>query len=896
MRSVFSSGGGWARRRLPALAAGLAALGALAAGPVQREANTTLRMPPELPAATSTSYATTNFATGFINPIALAVAPGETNRMFVCERAGVIAVITNLANPTRQVFMNIGSRIGGLADEGGLLALAFHPGFATNRRFFVYYTAPGPVSPQLYDRVSRFTAQTNNPNAGDTNSEAVLISQLDEAGTHNGGDLQFGPDGFLYFSAGDEGNGCDVYHNSQSITGDFFSAVMRLDVDPRPGSLAPNPHAAIAGATTNYAVPPDNPFVGATQFNGAAVSPDRVRTEFWAVGLRNPWRMSFDGPTGQLYLHDVGQTNREEVNVILRGGNYGWKWREGKPPTGGPCALGAPPAGFTNWIDPVLEYAHGFATNQGNAIGGGHVYRGNLLPELYGRYLLADYISGHLWAMTHDGTNATSWSWLATDNGITCMLPDPRNGELLMTDLGGQIKRLVHANAATGALPATLAGTGIFTNLATLATAPGFVPFDVNTALWSDHAAKRRWLCVPSTNLAIGFHERLPWTFPTGTVWVKHFELELTNGDASSARRLETRVLVKNATASEGYGVTYRWGTSLTNATLVPDGGLDEPFAITDGGTIRTQVWHYPSRGECLACHNSGAGFALGVATPQLNRDFDYGGEVTNQLRVLARCGYFAAPPASFVPLPALAAVTNAAWSAEWRVRSYLAANCAQCHFPGGPAPANFDARIVNPVSQANLIDGSAANPFGDPANRVVAPGDPAHSILLSRMSVRGAAQMPPLASALVDTQAVALVTAWIQSLAGWRSFAQWQLEHFGSTNAAGTGEGGDFDGDGAVNRLEYLLGTQPTNALDAWGLASLSAGTNDTLQLGYLRIANRGFDLQTATNLPDPAAWQSSADPANAPFFAATGAPVTIGISASNLPRRFLRLRVYEP
>ncbi|HEY8241694.1 MAG TPA: PQQ-dependent sugar dehydrogenase, partial [Kiritimatiellia bacterium] len=298
--------------------------------------NTSLHLPQQAPASGSYTYATTNaFGTlGFANPIAMAVPPGETNRLFVVQRAGIITVITNLASPNVGVFMNITNRISGLADEGGLLALAFHPGYATNRTFFVYYTAPSGT--QLFDRISRFTTLTNNPNGGDSNSEAYLVSQFDQAGTHNGGDLHFGADGYLYACLGDEGNGNDVYNNTQIITGDFFSAMLRLDVDKKPGSLAPNPHASINAAETNYAIPPDNPFVGATQFNGGAVlDTNTIRTEFFAVGLRNPFRFSIDSVSGDIYLGDVGQTNREEINLIVSGGNYGWAFREGLIPANG---------------------------------------------------------------------------------------------------------------------------------------------------------------------------------------------------------------------------------------------------------------------------------------------------------------------------------------------------------------------------------------------------------------------------------------------------------------------------------------------------------------------------------------------------------------------------------
>ncbi|TMP97251.1 MAG: hypothetical protein E6L09_13550 [Verrucomicrobia bacterium] len=182
----------------------------------------------------------------------------------------------------------------------------------------------------------------------------------------------------------------------------------------------------------------------------------------------------------------------------------------------------------------------------------------------------------------------------------------------------------------------------------------------------------------------------------------KNFFLELTNGVAASARRLETRFLVRNSSGI--YGVTYRWD-SASNATLVPEEGLDETFTITEGETVRTQVWHYPSRAQCLLCHTTAAGLALGFNTPQMNRDVDYGSGPENQIAALNRAGYFSAPVAHVNTLRALASPTDAAVSVDYRVRSYLAANCAQCHQPGAVAQGNWDARVTTPLSQAGIIN-----------------------------------------------------------------------------------------------------------------------------------------------------------------------------------------------
>lgn len=857
----------------------------------QRVANTTLAMPSARPAPESASYSTSNAFPGltFTDPVALATPPGETNRLFVVEQDGLILVITNLAAPTRSVFLNMTNRVVFTSgnDERGLLGLAFHPNYASNRHFFVFYTATGTGGS---NRVSRFTTRADNAHLADTNSEVIFISQFDDCSNHNGGDVHFGPDGYLYVSLGDEGGGDDNCNggNSQRIDKDFFSAILRIDVDKNPGSLPPNHHPSIV-APTNYAIPPDNPFIGATQFNGVAVSSNQVRTEFWAVGLRNPYRMSFDEVTGDLYVGDVGQGAREEVDLITRGGNYGWKWREGFIAT---PSIGAPPAGFTNYIDPILDYPR----SDGYSVTGGRVYRGDRFPELVGRYIFCDYGSGNIWSLTNNGTNVTTRTLLANDANIACFGVDPRNGDLLMGDRGSDdIRRLVRTPAATN-FPQTLTASGVFSNPGSLNPHAGIIPYELNVPFWSDNAAKRRWFSVPSTNLALAFSAENVWGLPTGTVWIKHFELELTSGVPSSARRIETRLLIKTSAPEGGYGVTYRWGDSTNEAYLVLDAGLNEQFVVDDGGTIRTQTWRYPSRSECLPCHNVVAGFALGFNTPQLNRDSPHvPGGPTNQLVHLASMGYFNTNFISANLLRALPHPTNDAASLESRARAYLQANCSQCHFPGGPTPASFDTRLFTPLSSASIVDGALVNTMSDPLNRVLTPNDVVHSMIYTRIALRGAGQMPPLASSLVDTQGVALLAAWIGSLGGYQIFAEWQLAQFGSTNAVGTGPFDDFDGDGAANRLEYLTGTQPTNPASAWGI-SATAENNGAFSLGYERIANRGFTVQASTDLVSDA-WTTLDLPGNQPFYASSNAWVEfVAPVSTNEDGRYYRIRVEEP
>jgi glucose/arabinose dehydrogenase len=220
----------------------------------------------------------------FSSPITIAAPPGESNRLFIAERAGRVRVLTNLVSVTSAgTFLDISSRVQDDGRELGFKSLAFHPGYASNGYFFATYChTNGSV------RVSRFTRNPTNELAADPDSEVVLIEHARDDIFHNDTHITFGPDGYLYVGMGDEGQPGATNPNAQSITQDFWSAILRIDPDKRPGSLPPNPHPAIAGPT-NYAIPPDNPFIGATQFNGVAVNPATVRTEFHSVGYRNPW-------------------------------------------------------------------------------------------------------------------------------------------------------------------------------------------------------------------------------------------------------------------------------------------------------------------------------------------------------------------------------------------------------------------------------------------------------------------------------------------------------------------------------------------------------------------------------------------------------------------------------
>ena len=371
--------------------------------------------------------------------------------------------------------------------------------------------------------------------------------------------------------------------------------------------------------------------------------------------------------------------------------------------------------------------------------------------------------------------------------------------------------------------------------------------------------------------------------------------MQLTNGVPESARRIETRFLVRNAGGV--YGVTYRWDDSQTNATLVGNDGLpDEDIDIQDQGETHTQVYHYPTRSECLRCHSQAPGWALGFNTPQLNRECNYGGATTNQIAALSQAGYFSGTVTNIPTLRALAPATNTAWSLEYRVRSYLAANCAQCHQPGTDCLAKWDARITTPTAAAGIINGRLVFPFGaDPKGRVIVPSSLEHSMLFNRISDLDSNHMPPLATTVLNTEAINLLSEWITcGLANYQSFADWQLAFFNSTDLPAAAPEADPDGDGAVNQLEFMTRSNPLLPGDAWQISLQPKASS--VQILFPRLANRAFEVQWTTNLNDVTSWVALDHPDNRPFFSSTNGEAVIQDVSSTSSARFYRVRIFEP
>jgi uncharacterized repeat protein (TIGR03806 family) len=319
---------------------------------------------------------------------------------------------------------------------------------------------------------------------------------------------------------------------------------------------------------------------------------------------------------------------------------------------------------------------------------------------------------------------------------------------------------------ADGKIPALLSQTGAFGVARNLTPAKGVIPYDIVVAFWSDGAAKLRWAAVPGGK--IKYSATGDWTFPKGTVFIKTFELPTDAGNPGVRRRLETRLLVCDS-AGGVYGAVYKWRPDNSDADLLSSSRTEEIPVKTATGEIRHQTWYYPSRQDCLTCHNAKTTGVLGVKARQMNRTLTYpSGVADNELRAWNHAGLFAPEVdlAHLADLPTLAAADDEARSVQDRARSYLDANCAQCHRPGGTV-ANFDARYDTPLDKQQLIDGPVLIDQGIDRPRIISPHDVWRSIAFMRVNTVDDIKMPPIARETIDLKGVALLRDWILSLPG---------------------------------------------------------------------------------------------------------------------------------
>lgn len=672
---------------------------------------------------------------GVQRPVAIEREPG-TDRLLLLQNYSYAKDRATLKRFTDQA---------GAAEAETLLELpelaysiCFHPRYAENGFFYLGRNGTGPGD-KHHSRIVRYTMARQKPFNIVEGSEFTIIEWLSNG--HNGAAATFGNDGMLYVTTGDGTTQSDLDNVGQDVSS-LRAKVLRIDVDGAP-------------AGQPYRIPPDNPLVGTPS----------ARPETWAYGLRNPWRITCDRESGQIWVGENGQDLREFAHLLERGANYGWSGYEGSR-VFLPGRLRGP-APFT---PPTIEHDHA----EFRSLTGGFVYRGRRFPELTGAYLYGDYGTGRVWAAFHDGKRM-QWNRELADTALAIAgFGTNRAGDILLADhLGDGIYRLEPAPEPVPgqqSFPTLLSDTGLFASTAALRPADGIYPFEINAPAWHDGAFAARLLALPAQSAA----EFLPANDPTGSWKTWNFPnktalaqtLTLPAEGERSARRVETRILIKQEGDWTAY--SFLWNASQTDAHLVPKEGQRLQIAGRD--------WLIPSRSDCVFCHARGANYALGLTNAQLNRDALVGGVAQNQITAFARLGLVQTkppdgPPTSELPkppaeLPRLVDPYDASATLAERVTAYFATNCAHCHIPEGGGNTLMNLSPWANAANQHLIGAAPQHGTLGLANpSLIAPGDPSRSVLPIRVISRNAGQMPPVGTLHCDTLGVQLIMAWLQSL-----------------------------------------------------------------------------------------------------------------------------------
>lgn len=669
-----------------------------------------------------------------------------------------------------------------LDSKDSIYDITFHPDFSKNG--FVYFGCNGSnADGKKYSRVVRYRMGTTAPYNLHEESRALVIEWFSDG--HNGAAIAFGKDGMLYITSGDGTSDSDGLLSGQDLSRPL-GKVLRIDVDhPDEGR--------------GYSIPKDNPFYGQKD----------VFWETWAYGLRNPWRLHCDKKSGDLWVGNNGQDLWEQVYLVKKGDNYGWSVIEGTHPF-----YPTRKAGPTPFTKPAADHHH----SEARSLTGGIVYQGDKFSELKGHYLYGDYSTGKIWAIRNQDGKVSSPREIAdTSHQIVCFTQDAA-GDIYVVDHAGSINKLSlrQTLSRVATFPRKLSESALFTSVKGHVTRPELIPYSVNAPFWSDGATKVRYIALPPVDekgnpATIEHTSKNGWNFPNGSILIKSFSLPVMENNQAQQHWIETRLLVRYDNEWTGY--SYLWNKEQTDADLVEAGGRDLDYQVQGAdGKGSKLVWHYPSRAECMVCHTRAANYVLGLTELQMNGMHHYPAGELNQLDCLKGLGVLKVnggsdyreavktrggadglkdkeleswlnnvmntpnqrrPATSTTLLPfspnkktRLVNPYDKTQSLEARARSFLHANCSNCHVEAGGGNSQINLDFLSEKSKVKLLDEKPHHhTFDLPDARLVAPGQPDKSVLLKRVGIVGPGQMPQIGRNLVDQGAVEMLRQWIESL-----------------------------------------------------------------------------------------------------------------------------------
>ena len=732
---------------------------------------------PDAPLPYRAIRAYTNLSPSF--PIMVRAVPGTDQLMYLTQPSPYAPTALWRVKDDPSVKTADAVKLFDTPNDGVAYDFTFHPKFTENGYMYVGWNGSGKgVRKNKFSRITRYTMRTQAPHTIDVATARTIIEW--ESDGHNGAVACFGTDGYLYVTSGDGTSDSDQDVMGQS-TDTLLAKVLRIDVDREENGKS-------------YAIPKDNPFADGKEF----------LPETWATGTRNPWRIACDQKTGHIWIGNNGQDLWEMAHLVRPRDNYGWSVMEG-----GHAFYENRKTNSLPLTKPTIEHHH----SEFRSLTGGLVYYGEKLPALNGVYLYGDYSTGRIWGMKHNGTKATFHGELASPRLQITGFSTNTRGELLICDHrtageSGFYTLVANTDTTPSKFPKKLSESGLFENVAQHQMQPGVIPYSVNAPFWSDGLHKQRYIALPGET-TIDYTRTRAWNFPDRTVIVKSFAYETEEGNPKSRKWIETRFMTRQNT--EWFGYTYLWNDAGTDAELVSSGGLDKELKVQTASGLRKQVWHYPSRAECMVCHSRAANFVLGLCEIQMNKEHDYGTCTNNQIREYEHLGLlktnytqeidskprengeakglkgkpldeytkehgqrenqrtakesklFGQPPGK---LQTLVDPFDTRQNLTARAKSWLHTNCSSCHVEAGGGNAAIDLEFTTDLKNMRILDIKPMHRTFDLTDaKLIAPGHPERSVLLKRIGLRGPHQMPPLSTNRVDERGVALISEWIRSL-----------------------------------------------------------------------------------------------------------------------------------